>query len=139
MGMARSTYYFEINKVDVVESRNEELLNEIKDIFKEHKGRYGVRRCLLYTSSVDRCHLNGLLILDDNIVQKLLIFRILFQPFVSGQTVKHHPIRPEGRGKINQSGLQFVQCHQIHIFRIALDTFFNLYPTFIQNPQIGLV
>lgn len=44
MGMARSTYYFEINKVDVVESRNEELLNEIKDIFKEHKGRYGVRR-----------------------------------------------------------------------------------------------
>ena len=44
MGMAKSTYYFEINKVDVVESRNEELLNEIKDIFKEHKGRYGVRR-----------------------------------------------------------------------------------------------
>ncbi|MGX9359007.1 IS3 family transposase [Mycoplasma sp. 2575] len=42
--MAKSTYYFEINKVDVVELRNEELLNEIKDIFNEHKGRYGVRR-----------------------------------------------------------------------------------------------
>ena len=42
--MAKSTYYFEINKVDVVELRNEELFNEIKDIFKEHKGRYGVRR-----------------------------------------------------------------------------------------------
>lgn len=34
--MAKSTYYFEINKVDAVESRKEELLNEIKDIFKEH-------------------------------------------------------------------------------------------------------
>ncbi|MGX9339707.1 IS3 family transposase, partial [Mycoplasma sp. 1890] len=44
MQMAKSTYYFEINKVDVVELRNEELLNEIKDIFNEHKGRYGVRR-----------------------------------------------------------------------------------------------
>lgn len=44
MGMAKSIYYSEINKVDVVESRNEELLNEIKDIFKAYKGRYGVRR-----------------------------------------------------------------------------------------------
>ena len=42
--MARSTYYFELNKVDVVKVRNKELMNEIKKIFDFHKGRYGVRR-----------------------------------------------------------------------------------------------
>ena len=44
MGMAKSTYYFEINKIDVVSNRNEELLSEIKEIFYQHKRRYGVRR-----------------------------------------------------------------------------------------------
>ena len=44
MRMARSTYYFELNKVDVVKVRNKELMNEIKKIFDFHKGRYGVRR-----------------------------------------------------------------------------------------------
>ena len=42
--MAKSTYYFEINKVDVVETRNEELMAEIREIFNYNKGRYGVRR-----------------------------------------------------------------------------------------------
>ena len=42
--MARSTYYFEINKIDPVAIRNEELLLVIKKIFVENKGRYGVRR-----------------------------------------------------------------------------------------------
>ncbi len=42
--MAKSTYYFEINKVDVVKSRNEELMAEIQEIFDYNKGRYGVRR-----------------------------------------------------------------------------------------------
>ncbi len=42
--MAKSTYYFEINKVDVVAERNEELGAAIKEIFEENKGRYGVRR-----------------------------------------------------------------------------------------------
>ena len=42
--MARSTYYFEINKTDPVAIRNEELLLVIKKIFVENKGRYGVRR-----------------------------------------------------------------------------------------------
>ena len=42
--MARSTYYFEINKTDPVAIRNEELLLIIKKIFVENKGRYGVRR-----------------------------------------------------------------------------------------------
>ena len=44
MRMAKSTYYFEINKVDVVKSRNERLIAEIQEIFNHNKGRYGVRR-----------------------------------------------------------------------------------------------
>ncbi len=42
--MAKSTYYYEISKVDTVAVRNEELLNEIKEIFTQNKCRYGVRR-----------------------------------------------------------------------------------------------
>ncbi len=44
MKLAKSTYYFEINKVDVVELRNQMLMDEIKEVFEHHKGRYGVRR-----------------------------------------------------------------------------------------------
>ena len=42
--MAKSTYYFEINKVDAVKTRNTELVAEIQEIFNYNKGRYGVRR-----------------------------------------------------------------------------------------------
>lgn len=42
--MAKSTYYYEISKTDLVAERNEELSKEIERIFWEHKGRYGVRR-----------------------------------------------------------------------------------------------
>ena len=42
--MARSTYYFEISKEDVVEAKNKELSAEIKVIFDQNKRRYGVRR-----------------------------------------------------------------------------------------------
>ena len=42
--MAKSTYYFEINKEDVVKTRNVELMAEIREIFNSNKGRYGVRR-----------------------------------------------------------------------------------------------
>ena len=44
MGMSKSTYYYEISKVDAVEMRNQELMDEIKEIFEHHKHRYGVRR-----------------------------------------------------------------------------------------------
>ena len=44
MGMSRFTYYFEINKVDVVAQRNEALLDKIKEIFTKNNGIYGVRR-----------------------------------------------------------------------------------------------
>ena len=44
MGMARSTYYYEIGKADAVSLRNQGLSEEIKSIFEHHKGRYGVRR-----------------------------------------------------------------------------------------------
>ena len=44
MHMARSTYYFEINKNTVVAERNQKILEEIKRIFDENKHRYGVRR-----------------------------------------------------------------------------------------------
>ena len=44
MGIARSTYYFEISKTDTVELRNTDLKKEIETIFIENKRRYGVRR-----------------------------------------------------------------------------------------------
>ena len=52
MPMAKSTYYFELNKKDVVFERNQELLKEIKSIFEENKRRYGVRR--VYQELVNR-------------------------------------------------------------------------------------
>ncbi len=50
--MAKSTYYYEINKVDVVKLRNKELMVEIQSIFEQNKGRYGVRR--VYKELVNR-------------------------------------------------------------------------------------
>ena len=44
LNMPKSTYYYEISKVDTVGFRNAELTEEIKKIFDQHKGRYGVRR-----------------------------------------------------------------------------------------------
>lgn len=44
VGLAKSTYYFEINKIDLVKSRNKVLADEIEDIFEKNKHRYGVRR-----------------------------------------------------------------------------------------------
>ena len=44
MKMAKSTYYFELNKIDAVAEKNGELLAEIQTIFHVNKGRYGVRR-----------------------------------------------------------------------------------------------
>lgn len=42
--MPKSTYYYEINKVDAVKIRNKNIENKISEIFNNHKGRYGVRR-----------------------------------------------------------------------------------------------
>jgi transposase InsO family protein len=44
MRMAKSTYYFEISKKDVIAERNADLIAEIKSIFETHRRRYGVRR-----------------------------------------------------------------------------------------------
>ena len=44
IGMARSTYYYLLNKVDAIAIRNEAVLKEIKIIFTENKGLYGVRK-----------------------------------------------------------------------------------------------
>lgn len=44
IGLARSTYYYEISKADAVSLRNKELSEKIADIFEHHKRRYGVRR-----------------------------------------------------------------------------------------------
>ena len=44
MKLSKSTYYYEISKVDAVELRNAELAEEIKTIFLKHRGCYGVRR-----------------------------------------------------------------------------------------------
>jgi len=42
--LSRSTYYFEIHKVDLDEKKNRELMDEIQSIFSNNKSRYGVRR-----------------------------------------------------------------------------------------------
>ena len=42
--MAKSTYYFELSKRDVVAEKNEKLMIEIKEIFEQNKHRYGIRR-----------------------------------------------------------------------------------------------
>ena len=52
MNMSKSTYYFEINKIDVVKVKNTELMAEIQEIFDYNKGRYGVRR--VYRELVNR-------------------------------------------------------------------------------------
>ena len=44
MKLSKSTYYFKIGKIDMVEFRNIDLANEIKEIFYQNKRRYGVRR-----------------------------------------------------------------------------------------------
>ena len=44
MPMAKSTYYYEIDKVDAVAIKNTELLLEIQSIYIQNKRRYGVRR-----------------------------------------------------------------------------------------------
>ena len=44
MEMARSTYYFELKKIDAIENRNADLAEKIIEIFTDNKQRYGVRR-----------------------------------------------------------------------------------------------
>ena len=38
IGIAKSTYYFEISKGDVVANRNNEMMKLIKEIFDQNKG-----------------------------------------------------------------------------------------------------
>jgi len=52
MPMSKFTYYFELNKVVLVNKRNAELKDEIQKIFTEHKGRYGV--CRVYWDLLNR-------------------------------------------------------------------------------------
>lgn len=42
--LSKSTYYYEIEKTDKVQERNIDLSSKIVAIFRENKGRYGVRR-----------------------------------------------------------------------------------------------
>ena len=50
--MAKSTYYFEISKEDVVAKRNQKMLETIKIIYESNKRRYGVRR--IYQELINR-------------------------------------------------------------------------------------
>ncbi|MCQ2082830.1 MAG: IS3 family transposase [Lachnospiraceae bacterium] len=52
VNMAKSTFYFEISKKDVVAEKNQVLTQEIQEIFTENKCRYGVRR--VYRELVNR-------------------------------------------------------------------------------------
>jgi len=42
--LPKSTYYFELNKVDKIKVKNRPIADKITEIFNLHKGRYGVRR-----------------------------------------------------------------------------------------------
>lgn len=42
--MARSTYYFELKRLEGLEARDRELKEQIQEIFDRNRGRYGVRR-----------------------------------------------------------------------------------------------
>ena len=42
-GLSRSTYYYELQKQEL-DSKNVDIIQNIKDIFDKHKGNYGVRR-----------------------------------------------------------------------------------------------
>lgn len=44
MNLPKSTYYYELSKVDQVDLRNKEIKEKIEEIFTSNKGRYGVRR-----------------------------------------------------------------------------------------------
>ena len=44
MGIARSTYYYEISRADAIKARNASIAAEIRKIFEGNRGRYGVRR-----------------------------------------------------------------------------------------------
>jgi len=71
MKMAKSTYYFELNKIDAVAEKNGVLLSEIKKIFHENKGRYGVRR--IYQELCRRGH-----VVNHKRVQRLMHVNGLF-------------------------------------------------------------
>ena len=42
--LSRSTYYYELGRIDKVRERNAELSSEIVSVFNENRKRYGVRR-----------------------------------------------------------------------------------------------
>ncbi len=44
MGLSKSTYYYENNRIDKVQERNEALSTKISSIFEDNHSRYGVRR-----------------------------------------------------------------------------------------------
>ena len=44
VGLSKSTYYYEINHTSFDDKKNQDIMNEINNIFNENKKRYGVRR-----------------------------------------------------------------------------------------------
>ncbi|MGL5296485.1 MAG: IS3 family transposase [Culicoidibacterales bacterium] len=51
MQLSRSTFYYHLNRTISVETRK--LINEIKAIFEEHKGRCGYRLLILELKNRD--------------------------------------------------------------------------------------
>ena len=45
-GVKKATFFYTVNKVDK-DGKNEEIIGQIKEIFRRNKGRYGYRRILL--------------------------------------------------------------------------------------------
>ena len=42
--LPRSTYYYELDKIDIDSTKNQDVMDEIRRVFESNKGRYGVRR-----------------------------------------------------------------------------------------------
>ena len=89
--------------------------------------------------TVNTCHLDRLLVLYDNIIQKLFILRVLLQSLIAGQAIQYHRICSQGGCKIYKCGLQRMKIDQVNILRISINPFLDLCSLFINDPQCTLI
>lgn len=55
-GLKRSTYYYTLNKLDK-DTKNDDIMNTIIDIYYAHKARYGYRRITLELINRASCNM----------------------------------------------------------------------------------
>ena len=88
--MPRSTYYFELNKVEKVNIRNAEISKKIKEIFEDSKCTYGYRRIT-----------EGLEIKYGVIFNHKKVKRIMSKYYIKPEYIKR--IRPNGYKRIEEN------------------------------------